>query len=63
MIASTPCQGAKFVLQKLKNKYNLEIQSIYLNAGNKQEIYERYNLDNLKIPCVVYDNEIVRLTS
>jgi hypothetical protein len=56
---SLPCKGAKFILQRLKSKYNLEIRAIYINANNKNTIYEKYNLDNTKIPSVFIDDKLI----
>ncbi len=59
IIFSLPCKGAKFVLQKLKQNYNFEAEIIYLNAGNKEEIYLKYNLDNTKIPSVFIGDKLI----
>jgi hypothetical protein len=39
--------------------YNFEVESIYLNAANKQTVYEKYNLDNSKIPSVFVGEKLV----
>ena len=39
--------------------YNFEVESIYLNAANKQIVYEKYNLDNSKIPSVFVGEKLV----
>lgn len=54
-----PCKGAKFILQKLKGRYNFELESIYLNAANKAEVYEKYNLDNSKIPSIFIEERLI----
>ena len=56
---SFPCKGAKFVLQRLKSKYNLQIQAIYINSNNKNSIYEKYNIDNTKIPSVFINEKLI----
>jgi hypothetical protein len=46
-------------LQKLKSNYNFEVESIYLNAANKQSIYEKFDLDNSKIPSIFVGEKLV----
>lgn len=58
-VDSLPCKGAKFILQRLKTKYNLEIRAIYINASNKNMIYQKYNIDNTKIPSVFINEKLV----
>ncbi len=43
----------------MKSVYNFEVELIYLNAANKQRIYEQYNLDNMKIPSVFIEDKLV----
>ncbi len=59
MIWSLPCKGAKFILQKLKANYDFEVEMIYLNAANKVNVYEKYDLDNTKIPSIYVGDKLV----
>ncbi len=43
----------------MKIKYNLNITTININASNKEEIYEKYNLDNTKIPSIFINEKLV----
>jgi len=43
----------------LKINYKFEAQIVYLNAANKNEIYDKYNLDNTKIPSLFIGNKLV----
>ena len=56
---SLPCKGAKFILLRLKSRYNLEIRAIYINSNNKNSIYEKYNLDNTKIPSIFINDKLI----
>ena len=46
-------------MRKLKQIYQFETEIIYLNAGNKERIYEQYNLDNTKIPSVFIGDKLI----
>ena len=37
----------------------LNIEVIYLNSNNKEILYEKYNLDNTKIPSVFINEKLV----
>ena len=42
-----------------KTNYEFEVEMIYLNAANKEKIYEKFNLDNSKIPSVFVGDKLV----
>ncbi len=47
------------VLKRLMPIYNFEVQIITLNASNKASLYEKYNLDNSKIPSIFIEDKMI----
>jgi len=37
----------------------LEIRAIYINSNNKNSIYEKYNIDNTKIPSIFIEDKLI----